>query len=122
MKCGILYVVGRLHTGGLERQLYYLLRAMNRERYKPAVVSWDYREEDSYVSRIQGLGVPIYPLLSVESGRKKLKAFRGLVRELKPEVVHSYNGYTNFAVHWGCCGTGAVAVGSVRSDFTWGKK
>jgi glycosyltransferase involved in cell wall biosynthesis len=37
-------------------------------------------------------------------------------------VVHSYSFYTNFAVYWATRGTRAVAVGSVRSDFTRAKQ
>ena len=53
---------------------------------------------------------------------EKLRAFRRIVRELDPEVVHSYAFYTNFAAHWGAFGTNAIAVGSVRNAFQWSKE
>jgi glycosyltransferase involved in cell wall biosynthesis len=117
MGCRLLYVTGWLHTGGQERQLYYLLRTMDRARYKPAVAVWRYREEDIHVPRIQALRVPIHPFSPAWSGAAKLRAFRRLVRQLQPEVIHSYGFYTNFAASWGAWGTRAVAVGSVRSAF-----
>jgi glycosyltransferase involved in cell wall biosynthesis len=122
MNCRLLYLVGDLHTGGLERQLCYLLQAMDRAHYKPAVAVWSYREEDIHVPWIQALGVPLYPFSRTLSPTTKLKAFRRLVSTLKPEIVHSYSFYTNFAAYWGTLGTHSVAFGSVRNDFTLEKK
>jgi glycosyltransferase involved in cell wall biosynthesis len=120
--CRFLYLAGGLYTGGSERQLYYLLRTLDRERYKPAVVAWNYRAEDAYVRPIRALGVPIYHFADGAGGVSKLSAFRRLVRALDPEVVHSYSFYTNIAAALGVIRTRAIAVGSVRSDFTWAKK
>ena len=120
--CRLLYLTGGLYTGGSERQLYYLLRTLDRERYKPAVVTWNYCAEDVYVRPIQALGVPIYHFADGAGGMSKLSVFRRLVRMLEPEVVHSYSFYTNIAAAWGVIRTRAIAVGSVRSDFTWAKK
>jgi glycosyltransferase involved in cell wall biosynthesis len=122
MRCRFLYLVGQLTPGGLERQLCYLLQAMDRGRYQPAVAVWNFSETDVYVSKIRALNVPVYALPYTPSGSTKLSAFGRLVRQLEPEVVHSYTFYTNFAAYWGVRGTRAVAVGSVRSDFTLAKK
>ena len=62
MSCRLLYLVGQLGPGGLERQLCYLLQAMDRERYQPAVAVWNFSETDVYVSRIRALNVPVYGL------------------------------------------------------------
>ena len=51
----------------------------------------------------------------------KLRAFRRMVGQLEPEVIHSYSFYTNFAAYQAAWGTGTVAVGSVRSDFVLDK-
>jgi glycosyltransferase involved in cell wall biosynthesis len=114
----ILYLVGQLRAGGLERQLSYLLLAMDRQRYNPAVAVWNYNDDDVYVSEIQALGVPLYALPDQGSSAAKLKALRHLVRQFKPEVLHSYTFFTNFAAQWATWGTQTIAIGSVRSDFT----
>ncbi len=121
-QCRVLFLVGELHTGGLERQLYYLLRTLDRSRYQSAVAVWNFRETDVHVRPIRELGVPIYPLSDAHSRLEKLAAFRRLVRQLDPEVVHSYTFYTNFAATWGTVGTRATAVGSVRSAFGYAKE
>src|SRR5712691_11783480 len=122
MSCRLLYLVGQLGPGGLERQLCYLLQAMDRGRYQPAVAVWNFSEADVYVPRIRALNVPVYALPYPPSAAAKLRAFGRLVRQLEPEVVHSYTFFTNFAAYWGVRGTRAVAVGAVRSDFILDKK
>src|SRR5215510_3329269 len=121
MNCRILYLVGQLTPGGLERQLCYLLQAMDRVRYRPAVAVWNFAEADVYVPQIRALDVPIYTFPNMSSAAK-LGALRRLVRQLEPEVVHSCTFFTNFAAYWGVRDTRAVAVGSVRGDFTLDKK
>ena len=122
MDCRLLYLVGQLGPGGAERQLYYLLQTMDRERYRPMVSVWNYCETDAYVHRIQALGVPLHYLLNSPSPAAKLMAFRRFVRELEPEVVHSYSFHTNFAAWWATRGTKTIAIGAVRSDFIQEKK
>lgn len=121
-RCRVLFLVGELHTGGQERQLFYLLRALDRDRYRPAVAVWNHRETDVHVAPIRALGVPIYPMPLMRSRLGKLQAFRRLVKELEPEIVHSYAFYTNFAAHWGAFGTKAAAIGAVRNAFEWSKE
>jgi glycosyltransferase involved in cell wall biosynthesis len=122
MNCRILYLVGKLGPGGLERQLSYLLQTMDRGRYRPAVAVWNFSEADGFVSRIRALNVPVYNFPNIPSAAAKLSAFRRLVRQLEPEVVHSCNFYTNFAAYCGVWGTQSIAVGSIRCDFTFDMK
>lgn len=117
----LLYLVGQLGVGGYERQLYYLLKALDRERYHPVVAVWNFKESDQYVKPVQELGVPVAALPQA-GPRAKLRAFSRLVADLKPEVVHSYSFYTNFAAYWATRSSGAVPIGSLRSDFRLDKK
>ena len=124
MKCDLLYLVGQLGPGGLERQLYYLLQTINRDYYQPAVAVWNDCENDVYTSQIRALGVPVYSFSFPRNCSRftKLIALRRLIRELQPAVAHSYSFYTNFAVYWVTRGTHTVAVGSVRGEFARAKK
>jgi glycosyltransferase involved in cell wall biosynthesis len=115
--CRLLYVVGQLGLGGLERQLLYLLQTMNRERYKPVVVVWNYNDKDPYVHEIMALGVPVLSLGNNLSRMGKLVAFRRMVSQLQPEVVHSYSFYTNLAAWWATRGSKALPIGSVRNNY-----
>src|SRR5262249_33996841 len=112
-------LVGQLHTGGLERQLCYFLQTLDRERYRPAVAVWTHSEDDLHVAPIRELGVPLYALPQTASSAVKLRAFRRLVGELRPEVVHSTSYYLNFAAYSSVIGRRSIAIGSVRGDFRW---
>ncbi len=111
-----------MDRGGLERQLFYLLRAMDRDRYQPAVVVWNYHDDDIHLPELAKLGIPVYSFPSADRRKTKLKRLRALLRELRPEVIHSYSFYTNIAASWAAWGTGTIPVGSVRSDFNWAKR
>jgi glycosyltransferase involved in cell wall biosynthesis len=116
----LLYVVGQLGAGGLERQLVLLLSALDRERYRPAVAVWRFDGRDAFVPRLAELGVPVYPIEPVNGSRPvRLLALRSLAIRLRAEVVHSYSFHTNVAAFVATLGTPAVACGSVRSDFSW---
>ena len=121
-RCRLLYLVGQLQPGGLERQLCYLLQGMNREFYKPAVVVWNFCKDDVYANELRRLGVPIYSFSEGSTRGSKLKALRTLLGRLNPEVFHSYSFFTNFAAQWAACGTRTTPIGSVRSDFFWAKR
>lgn len=114
--CRLLYVIGQLALGGSERQLFYLLENLDRSRYQPCLVTWNYDPREKYYRDIDALKIPIYGLPAVWSPIAKLRAFRNLARTLAPEVIHSYGFYTNFAAYYAARGAGALAVGSLRSD------
>lgn len=117
VRCRLLYLVGQLRAGGSERQLVYLLGKLDRIRYRPEVAVWNFDPRDPHVRSIQRLGVPLHAGPHGGSRLVKLMWFRRLVRELRPEVIHSYSFFTNFAAFFGALGTSAVVVGSRRSSF-----
>ena len=119
--CRLLYVVGQLGLGGLERQLYYLLANLDHVRYQPAVVVWNFNPGDKYYWDIEALKIPIYGFPAEWSPLSKLRAFRALARRVAPEVIHSYTFYTNFVAYYAARGTRALAIGSLRSDFASAK-
>lgn len=118
----LLYVVGQLRLGGFERQLYYLLANLDHARYCPGVVVWNLNHNEKYYKDIETLNIPLYGFPPEWSPLIKLKALRALTRQLKPEVIHSYGFHTNFAAYYAACGTGAVAIGSLRGDFATAKR
>ena len=76
-------------------------------------------EKDIYVPQIRKLGVPIYSFADRFSSAAKLIFLRGLVRQLKPEVLHSYSAYLNFAVYWSTRYTHTIGIGCTRSNFVF---
>src|SRR5262249_5044702 len=122
INCRLLYVVGQLRPGGLERQLYFLLEGMDRKRYRPEVVVWNFGDDDVYVPQLRKLGVALHYFPGAPSGAAKVRALRRLVMQIRPEVVHSYTHYTNFAAWWATLGTKTIAIGAVQGDFIKEKK
>ena len=120
--CRILFLVGQLGIGGLERQLYYLLQGMNRNRYRPAVVSWSSRSSDGYAPKIQSLGVPVYCFSEGVAPAAKLATLRRMAKKLCPEVVHSFSFYTNYAAYFAALSRPMLALGSLRSDILADRK
>lgn len=116
-RCRLLYVVGQLGLGGLERQLYYLLQNLNRARYCPGVVVWNLNPDDKYYRDIEALNIPIYGFPAAWSPLSKLKTLRAIARQVAPEVIHSYGFHTNFAAYYAAWGNGSLAIGSLRGDF-----
>lgn len=112
----ILYLIGSLRCGGQERQLYYLLRELDRTRYPVALAVWNLATDDFYEAEIRALGVPVLPL-ETPSRIGKLNRLTRLVKQLRPEVIHSYSFYTNVAAYWGGIGLPAIPVGSLRISF-----
>jgi glycosyltransferase involved in cell wall biosynthesis len=117
MKCRFLYLIGQLGPGGAERQLLSLLKSMDRDRYRPEVVVWNFREDDMHVPMLRTLNICLHSFRNLQSRISKLRGVRRLVRKLNPEVVHSYSFYTNFAAWWATRGSNTIPIGSIRQDF-----
>lgn len=117
MSCRLLYVIGELGRGGAERQLYLLLKSMDRNRFRPQVVVWSFSEHDRYASLMCALDVPIHGFPESLSVSAKMWRFRRLVLDMNPQILHSYIFYLNFAAHYATYGTNTTAIGSVRCDF-----
>lgn len=122
MNCRLLYLVGQLGLGGLERQLFYLIGSMDRRRYKPVVAVWGNSLDDHYAPLIRALEVPVVALGTKPTRLAKWQALSNLVSDLRPEVIHSYSFYTNILAWWAARGTGAISVGSLRGSLTHSRR
>src|SRR5262249_12891518 len=71
--------------------------------------------------KLRALGIKLHTLPDACSRITKLRTFRRMVLEIKPEVVHSYSFYTNFATFWATLGTKTIPIGGVRCDFDWAR-
>ncbi|HEB76091.1 MAG TPA: glycosyltransferase [Nitrospirae bacterium] len=85
----ICYVIGQLGRGGAERQLYELVRGINREVFSPVVVSLS--SGGVWGEAFRRLGIDVIEL----PRRKNMELSRlfGLIRLLravKPDIVHTY--------------------------------
>ncbi len=118
MNCRLLYLVGQLGLGGLERQLLYLLESMDRRKYQPVVAVWGNSPNEHYAPLIRALDIPVIALGARPTRLAKFQALYRLVSDLRPEVIHSYTFYTNIAAWWVAQGTASIPIGSVRNTYT----
>jgi len=116
MRCRILFLVGEMGAGGQEQQLIYLLQEMDRQKYCPGLVIWNYQGSDVNVPKVQALGVPLWGYPIEAPSHQKLYYFMRLARSLSVEVVHSYGFYTNFAAFCAARAAGAIGLGSVQNE------
>src|SRR5437773_3714506 len=110
-------LVGKMRAGGQKQQICYLLQGMDRQRYRPALVVWNYNQSDVNLRKVRALKVPIWGYPVAMPAYRKLLGFVHRVRMLAPEVVHSYSFHTNFAAFWAARATGAIGVGSLRCQL-----
>lgn len=86
----ITFVITNLATGGAETMLLKLLQHIDRNRFRPSVISLMGLGEIG--PSIQALGVPVH-VLGMPRGAFNVSRFLVLVRllrQLKPDVVHSW--------------------------------
>src|SRR5438094_5178180 len=107
----LLYVIGQLGGGGSERQLLYLLKFMDRTHNTPTVVVWNYDPTAVNHRRIADLAIPVVSTGQSKSRVAKLVQFRKLVGGLRPDVIHSYSFFTNFAAEFAAWGRPILRVG-----------
>jgi glycosyltransferase involved in cell wall biosynthesis len=85
----ICYIIGLLGKGGAERQLYELVKCINRKNFEPMVISLS---QGGYWSKeIQKLNIQV-----IEFRRKKNRELATLfkliklLKVIKPDIVHTY--------------------------------
>ncbi|MCE5336685.1 MAG: glycosyltransferase [Desulfobacteraceae bacterium] len=90
----ILYVIGSLDIGGSEKQLYLLLKYLDRKRFRPLVVSLS--EGGYWIRPIEDLGVEVICLQRHSSFEvKRLISLLNIIKEREPAIVHSYQPPAN---------------------------
>lgn len=85
----VCYVIGQLSKGGAEKQLYELIRGLNKKKFLPAVISLS--QGGFWSKEIKKIGIEV-----IELKRKKNMEISRLfnlikiVRKMKPDIVHTY--------------------------------
>ena len=108
----VVYLIGQLGVGGSERQLYLLLKGINRDRFVPIVITFNPGLNEYWEEPIRALGVPLLGVPRSWNKLWRLWALAGLLRRIQPHIVHSWELRLNFA---------AAFVGAYRrrADSDW---
>lgn len=86
----VLYIITGLATGGAETMLLKLLERLDRERYKPVVISLTTTGEIG--PRIEALDIPVHAL-GLTPGLPSPSGFLRLIQQVRrftPDVVHTW--------------------------------
>ncbi|MFL5733862.1 MAG: glycosyltransferase [Chloroflexia bacterium] len=107
-------LAGTLGQGGAEKQLVYMVRALQRAGVEVRV--YCLTRGEFYEPVLKALGVE--PVWFGQQGNPllRLAAFTRAMREYRPQIVQSAHFYTNFYVALTGRLLGIAAIGSIRGD------
>jgi len=110
----VLYVVTGLSTGGAEMMLFKLIRAMDRARFLPVVVSLI--DKGTLGERIEALGVPVHALGMSRSvaSVSRLRLLARLIIEIRPDIVQGWMYHANLVA------SAAAALARSPASVLWG--
>jgi glycosyltransferase involved in cell wall biosynthesis len=115
----IVYLIGQLGLGGSERQLYLLLKHMDKTRFELHVVVFNPSPNYTFDDELGKVGIAIHTIPPACRGiaHRMIWIFQ-LLRRLRPDVVHSWSIHDN--VYAGIVGKLAgvpIRLGSVRDSL-----
>lgn len=116
----IVFIITGLSTGGAERMLQKLLEKMDREQFRPEVISLTDMGEIG--PRIQMLGIPVISLGMRKSFPNPFLILRliKLLRQMRPDIVSTWMYHADFlgGVAARIAGCPAVVWGLRNSDLS----
>jgi glycosyltransferase involved in cell wall biosynthesis len=89
LQARILYVIGSLDVGGTEKQLYLLLKYIDRRKFSPFVVSLS--EGGYWVDPIREMGIELKQLKNEKRYEmRRLFTLTNIIRKERPDIIHCY--------------------------------
>ncbi len=85
----ICYIIGQLSRHGAERQLYELVRRIDKEKFLPVVISLSQINPWAEEIRKTGVEVMVIPRKKKREAARLYRLWK-LLRMLKPDIVHTY--------------------------------
>lgn len=82
---------GQLGLGGGERQLYLVLRELDRCAFSPTVVSFNPGRGDHWEAPIRELGIPLHEIEQSRNKAARVRRFLGLLRRSETRILHSWD-------------------------------
>jgi glycosyltransferase involved in cell wall biosynthesis len=119
---GVLHVVDCLNVGGTERQLFELLRRLDRSRYRPLLAC--FKPGGELLGKLRALGIDpiIFPLrgsLAQANTAFQIARMAMLIRSENVRVVHAHDFYSNVIGVAAASFAGARSIASRRDLAHW---
>jgi glycosyltransferase involved in cell wall biosynthesis len=118
---GVLHVVDCLNVGGTERQLFELLRRIDRTRFRPLLACFKSGELHSSL-RALGIEPEVYPLrgsLAQANTAVQVARMAMTIRKRNVRIVHAHDFYSNMIAVAAASLAGVRAIVSRRDLAHW---
>lgn len=115
--CNIAIIAGQLVVGGAERQLYLWLSNLDRNRFRPVVLTLHPGQHDYWESYIELLNIPLF---RIPHRRSRLMRMLDIVRTLRPYRPQLIHGWHLFASPYAGVSAkllGVKSLGSLRGAY-----
>lgn len=112
----VCFLAGTLGQGGAERQLLYMLQALQKAGVETRVICLTRGE--IYQSRIESMGVEVEWVGASGSRLKRLQNVVKSLRKNRPDIVQSAHFYTNIYAAAAGKFLGIKSIGAIRNDLT----
>jgi glycosyltransferase involved in cell wall biosynthesis len=109
------FLAGTLGRGGAERQLVYMLRALQNEGVKPRVLCLT--KGEPFEQEILELGIRLDWVGASKNNFVRLKTIIANLRQIPVDVIQSAHFYTNIYAALAGRTLGVESIGAIRSDL-----
>jgi len=118
-KIRLLFLIGELGMGGSERQLYLLLKHLDRNLFEPHIIVFNTTPYDTLDAHLEQVGVQVHPIPEASAGvARRIWYILKLTRRLRPQIIHSWTVHDNpYAGLVGILARIPVRLGSVRGTI-----
>lgn len=115
----LLHLVNHLGLGGTERQLFLVLKHLDRRLFENHVVVFNPSQNVVYDDELEALGIRVWAIPPSCQGVPRRSAFLfRLLRQLRPQVTHSWSFHDNpYAGVIGLLARCPVRWGSLRGSL-----
>lgn len=112
----IAFIVGQLGSGGLERQLYYLVDQLQKSGKEVYCFVWNNQPEQFYANDFKALMNERLILLEADSINGKFRDFKKGLKSFKPDLIISFSTFTNPIAWLMSYLVRCKAIGAVRTS------
>ena len=114
----IAIIAGQLVLGGAERQLHLWLSHLDRDRFRPVVVTLHPGAGDYWEETIERMGIPLLRVARTRNRFARLLAVVKALRPYRPELVHGWHLFASpYAGAAGKLLGARASLGSLRGSF-----
>jgi glycosyltransferase involved in cell wall biosynthesis len=111
-------VAGQLVVGGAERQLYLWLSNLDRDRFRPVVVTLHPDFGDYWEDPIESLEIPLLRVPRRRNRLSRLGTLVGLLRPFRPKLLHGWHLFASpYAGAAGRLLRARASLGSLRGSY-----